>query len=312
MKRLSVLFLVAASAASSSRVHAVEPTSADSAARAQALFDQALTAARKNDFKAACPLFRASQVADPKTSTLINLGTCYERNFQIASAWAAFREAEVSARRAGLADLEEQAHRKAAQIEPSVMRLTIDVPAASRVPGLVIERDGAVVQPTEWQNALPVDPGEHVVSAAAPSRKAWNVHTFVGNESRKVVVPVLQPGGGFWTAPRKVGVAVAAVGVAAVGAGLVAALISKSNYETARGTCAGPGPTNCDAGAAADERSARSLATAATALIIPGAIVAAGGVALVAFGGPHKAAKPKDTALVLHGSPTWLGVSGRF
>lgn len=309
MKRFSLFVTVLLAGGASA--HAAEPVSADAAARAQALFDQALTAARSNDFKKACPLFRASQDADPKTSTLLNLGTCYERNFQTASAWAAFRAAEGSAKRAGRADLEEQAHRKVAQIEPSIVRLTIDVPAASRVPGLVVKRDGAVVPPTEWQLPLPVDPGEHVVSAEAPQHQAWDTHTLVGNESRKVVVPTLVKNAGFWTVGRKVGVGVAAVGVAAFVSGIVVGFVGKGQYDDAKSTCTGT--TNCAPGSAAKAEDARSLETVASVLTISGAVVAAGGGALVLFAGPRKKkAEPQAAALVLHAAPSWVGLSGHF
>src|SRR5688572_25328859 len=91
-----------------------ETPKADNRARAQQLFDAALAAAEAGDFAVACPKFLASQEADPKTSTLLNLANCYEKNGQTASAWGAFREAEVLARKIGRADWETNARDRAA------------------------------------------------------------------------------------------------------------------------------------------------------------------------------------------------------
>src|SRR5439155_11121969 len=97
-----------------------EPAKIDKRARAQQLFDSALADAEKGDFAAACPKFLASQEADPKTSTLLNLANCYEKNGQTASAWGAFREAEGLARKAGRTDWETAARTRAEALEPKL------------------------------------------------------------------------------------------------------------------------------------------------------------------------------------------------
>src|SRR5438045_9624231 len=96
--RSCIILMTATSCCLSWRAHAEEPAEAgkvDNRARAQLLFDEALVAAEKGDFATACPKFLASQEADPKTSTLLNLASCYEKNGQTASAGGAVRQAEV-------------------------------------------------------------------------------------------------------------------------------------------------------------------------------------------------------------------------
>src|SRR5262245_18416442 len=102
-----------------------EQSKIDSRARAQQLFDSALADATSGDFASACPKFQASQDADPKTSTLLNLANCYGKNGQTASAWGAFREAESLARKASCTDWVTAARMRADALEPKLLRLTI-------------------------------------------------------------------------------------------------------------------------------------------------------------------------------------------
>lgn len=291
-----------------------------SAARAQALFDKGLAAARQGDFVRACPLFRASQEAEPRTGTLLNLGTCYEKNWQTASAWAAYREAEASARREGRADWQEQAKQKWTQLEPRLVRLTVQVPASSRIPGLIVLRDGVAMQPAEYDTALPVDPGEHVLSAQAPNHVTWEEKIIVTNRSRETRVPTLQRGKdappSWWTTGRKVGVGVGATGVAAMLTGSVLALYANSKYQIAQNSCRVDGNRECNPGSSTDEKSARNLMVPASIFFVSGAVLAAGGGALVLFSKPkqktpsHGALQPSRVALDLGAG--FVGVSGQF
>ena len=106
----------------------------DNVARAQTLFDQAVTASQKNDLTTACPKFAASQKLDPKASTLLNLASCYELRGQTASAWASFKEAEATARKYGRTDWAERAATATKRLEPKLVHLTIHVHDAVRGP----------------------------------------------------------------------------------------------------------------------------------------------------------------------------------
>jgi len=289
-------------------------------ARAQTLFDQGLTAVRKGDLGKACPLFRASNDAEPRTGTLLNLGTCYERNWQTASAWAAYREAEALARREARTELEEQARQKVAQLEPRLVRLTITVPAASQKPGLVVFRDGVAVQPAELDVPIPIDPGEHKLSAQAPGQLTWEQAVVMTQVSRSVAVPVLErgkdPKPSWWTTGRKVGVGVGAVGVASLIGGSVLALYANSKYQIAQNSCRANGVSDCNPGSREDEKSARNLMTPATIFFVSGAVLAAGGGALVLLAKPKRASPTRGslapTQLALDVAPGFLGLSGRF
>jgi len=288
-----------------------EAPRADNRARAQQLFDSALADAEAGNFAAACPKFLASQEADPKTSTLLNLGACYEKNGQTASAWGAFREAETLARKAARADWEVSARARAEALEPRLVRLTVDVPAGSRVAGLTVTRDGAKIGAGEWGVAIPVDPGEHVVAASAAGREPWEARATVREASATVTVPMLAalpeaapatgpgvapvgtvgsvgPGArdaagsspSWWTPLRTGGVVAIGVGAAVLVTGGVLGAVANGNYGDARAQCA-DGARGCPAGAVSDADSAYGLAGAATAVFVTGAVVAAAGAAIV-------------------------------
>jgi serine/threonine-protein kinase len=304
---------------------------ADNRARAQQLFDSALTDAEAGNFAAACPKFHASQEADPKTSTLLNLANCYEKNGQTASAWGAFREAEVLSRKAGRSDWETTARERAEALEPKLVRLTIDVPSSSRASGLVVTRDGVKLSAGEWGVAIPVDPGEHVVAASAPGRAAWEARTQVRDASATVAVPLLEelpqtdlvtppvvPGEGapiaqtsWWTPLRTAGVVVAGVGVVAIVTGSVLGLAADGQYDDARAQCSN-GNRGCPAEAVRDSDSAYGLATGATVAWIVGGLAVASGGALVLLAPSSGSSEKSAIAAWLKVGPGSVGVAGRW
>jgi hypothetical protein len=289
---------------------AQEATTADQRARAQQLFERALADAERGDYAAACPRFRASQEADPKTSTLLNLGACYEKNHQLASAWGAFKEASARASTAGRTDFAKMADERVAALEPKLAHLTILVTADA--PNLAITRDGTQVSSGERGLPIPVDAGEHEVAATADGRVPWSSKvTIVDGQDAKVSVPglaeapkpppttttppptnpnvetpppspppELPPPAPYWTTWRIVGASGAGVGIAALATGTVMAVIAKSNYSSAYSRCQDKNTAACPPDAVSDAHSARGLANAATPVFISGAVLAGAGAAL--------------------------------
>lgn len=309
----------------------------DNRARAQQLFDSALADAEAGKLAAACPKFLASQEADPKTSTLLNLASCYEKNGQTASAWGAFREAEGLARKVARADWESAARSHAEALEPKLVRLTIHVPETSRVPGLVVVRDGAKLGAGEWGVAIPVDPGEHVVSATATGRAPWDTRSSVREASGTVAIPVLEvlppammpppapvgdPGisrsEAWWTPLRTAGVVIGGAGVVGLVTGGVLGLVAKNNYDKAHALCT-DGARGCPARAVSDSNSAYGMATGATVVFVVGAAAALGGVALVLFSpsadaktGSAPLPKTRGASAALHFGPGVIELDGRW
>ena len=311
------------------------PPSADDRARAQQLFESALADAEAGRYAAACPKFAASQQSDPKTSTLLNLGRCYESLGRTASAWAAFREAEGHARKVGRPDLEATARSLAEAIASRLVRLTIVVPAQARAPDLAVSRDGRRLTDAEWGVGIPVDEGEHEIAAQAPGRESWSTRLVVRGESRSVEVPSLAvssspapasvptgassspstSGPSWWTPMRTTGVALAGAGTATLLVGLGLGGLAKSDYDDARGQCRAI--DDCPSNAVRDGDSARSLANAATVVMVLGGVIAAAGAALVVFApasssSPESAAHPSQLRPRVSVGPGSLGVSGEW
>jgi hypothetical protein len=182
--------------ASTAGVASADSSAQDSAA-AQTLYDEGRRLAGLGQWADACPKLAESQRLDPTPVTEFYLADCYEHVGRTASAWTTFLELAALAHRTGgpkAADRERVARSRAAALEPHLAKLEIDVPATSRVDGLVVKRDGEVVGEGQWGAPLPVDPGKHVVEARAPGKRPWQAREEVqgGGPVRRLEVPVLQ------------------------------------------------------------------------------------------------------------------------
>jgi len=168
--------------------------SADNKAAAETMFREGRRLMIAGEYAEACPKFLASQNLDPGVGTLLNLGDCYAKNGQTASAWAQFIEAASEAHRLGDTRRQEAAQARATELEVRLVRLTIVVPPAADVAGLEIKRDGTRVDRALWGAALPVDPGKLVIEATAPGKKKWTVTVprKDGDPPAIVTLPVLE------------------------------------------------------------------------------------------------------------------------
>ncbi|MCL2449285.1 MAG: hypothetical protein FWD17_10080, partial [Polyangiaceae bacterium] len=99
------------------------------------------------------------------------------------------------ARKADQAERAHLAHAKAAELEPALPMLTIVVPPFADSPDLELRRDGEIVGRPEWGVAIPVDPGQHVIDAVAPGRKAWqgSVQITGAGAKQSIELPLLEP-----------------------------------------------------------------------------------------------------------------------
>jgi serine/threonine-protein kinase len=159
-------------------------------AAAQALFDEGKRLLAAGNLTAACPKFEQSQRLDPAGGTLMHLASCHEREGKSATAWSEYNEALSWARRDGRADREAYAKARLEAIERGLLKLTIVVPETVRVAGLTVKRDGRALGEAEWGTAVPVDPGEHLVEAAAPGRVPWAARTRVDAQGGSVAISV--------------------------------------------------------------------------------------------------------------------------
>ena len=164
-----------------------QPITAD----AEQLFREGKRLMAEGNIGAACDAFAGSQRREPTISTLLNLADCREKNQQYASAWGHFIDAARQARSdpssAGLRDV---AERRAQGLEPRLSFLIVNVPDEARVDGLVVTRNGEMIEPDLWNRDLPVDGGSYVVAGKAPGYEAWSTTVTVDNAGDKESVNV--------------------------------------------------------------------------------------------------------------------------
>jgi serine/threonine-protein kinase len=169
-------------------------STADKAA-AEGLFDQGRAAMQRGDFAQACGLLERSQRIDPAVGTLLYLAECYEKAGRTASAWATFREAADAAEAARESARARTGRDRAARLEPHLARLTIQLSAENeQIQGLSVERGGQSVNTATWNVPVPVDPGDHVITASAPGYEAFSTTVTVqaGAANVSISVPPLK------------------------------------------------------------------------------------------------------------------------
>jgi hypothetical protein len=305
------------------RAHA-EPT-ADDRALATILFQEGRGLMAERRFLEACQKLQESQRLDPGGGTLLNLALCHEQEGRLARAWSEFNEAIGVARRGDRADRETEAAHHVAALEPRLSRLTIAVPAAAQVDGLVIECDGRELGRGSWSTAIPVDGGEHTVRATAQRREPFSAKIVIGPESdsRTVEIPVLAspnatpplpaeappPGRVRWGGVALVGAGIVTLGVA----GYVLSTALKAN-DTSNTDCFVDG---CD-GVGLQQRSvAVSRGNLATLLGVGGLVLVGAGATWLYVG--HRSTASRREAQIslrflLNAAPGALatGLQGRF
>jgi len=298
IRRALVLFLIGTPA------RADDAPNAENVADAKVLFEEAQKLMDEKRYPEACAKFRASEHNAPKVGTLLNLADCYEKNGQIASAWATYGEAIALGRKESRPEYESFAKKKSDELEAHLVRLTIAVPAEARTPGMKIERDGARVDEAEWGAPLPVDPGMHHIVVTAPKKIQWATDAEIKDASISVSIPKLEDAAQAWplvsqpvqqpivepspwTSLRIAGIATSAVGLGGVTTGIILGVAAKSTYDGAFTKC-GMSPTNCPPDAVADGKTAHTMADVATTLFIIGTVATGVGITLVVAGGPKE------------------------
>ena len=141
----------------------------------------------------ACTTAKHRYVITPNASSLSDLARCHEERGRTASAWAEYLEAQALAKREKRNDIELAAKIGAKNLEPKLTKLVITATKAAATADLEVRRDNVPMDRGTWGSAVPVDPGEHVVTATAPGRKTWTLKVVVkpGAHTSTVDVPAL-------------------------------------------------------------------------------------------------------------------------
>ena len=317
-------------------IAATGPPARAQSAEAEALFRDGRVLIKAGKLAQGCDKLAASERLETSIGTLLNVGDCREKLGKLASAWAAFRKAEAMAKRAGGDDKRQaEAGRRAAQLEPRLANLVIDV--SHRVGGLTIRRDGEVVDEALWNTPMPVDPGTYAIAAEAPGRVAWSRTVAVGPGARREVVTIpslanappepvaapwppprvpVQPAAmpvavatrrsGTWTTTRAVSVGVAIAGAAALGTGAYFGVHARTLQDRADQRC--PLAVCSDPEGLRLNDQAQTSASRANILYVAGGAALAAGVVLWLVGAPG------ETVVAPMAGDHQLGVAmtGRF
>lgn len=274
--------------------HAEEKTA--NAAIAQRLFDEAIKLIDRGRYAEACPKLARSQELAPSGGTLLNLGDCYEKNGQTASAWVSFRDAAARAGVAGMKQAQAAALLRSDALAPKLVYLKIQLaPDATEIGGLEVKRDGVAVSHAELGTEVPVDPGVHRIEASAPKYQSWNteVSLATGDTPRAVTVsnlvklpevaqpPANDPG----RDQQRIGLVLGAGGVVLTGVAGIFGLNAFSTNDEALTHCADG--THCDDKGLSLTDTAQTQATVSTALFIgSAALLVAGAVLYFTAPGP--------------------------
>jgi hypothetical protein len=278
----------------------------------------------------ACAAFEASEKVEHNIATVLNLANCREKNQQLAAAWALFLAAESQTRGdPAKAAMNATAKTRAAALESRLSYLTINVPDDSRVPDLAVTRDGETVDPAEWNRAIPVDGGDHVIAGRAPGHESWSTKVTVGPtlDKQAVEVPKFKelpklahpevdapldaqpPPAPMFSTQRYVSIGVGGVAVVGVAVAIGLGLSANSLRDQAISTCP---PSACSVAnamtATATNATAHSRAIDADVAYGVGGAAAVAAIALWLTGAPESPPRIMPTT----GSAVGLAFTGSF
>jgi hypothetical protein len=187
MKHRSWVALAAMTAAAS----AVRPALAQGgSAEAEQLFKEGRASLEAKDYATACARFTASLALERAVGTLISLAQCEEASGHLAGARQHWQEA------ADLADATSDrlnrgpfARKKMTELDPRVPRIVVRL-GTGAPKDTTIQRDDVPLGSAAFDVSFPVDPGPHVIVAAAAGHEAKRFPLSV-SEGEKVVVEVV-------------------------------------------------------------------------------------------------------------------------
>jgi hypothetical protein len=318
---IAMLGLVAATATGSPRSYAQSPASPARIA-AQGLYEQAEVAMKARDFAGACPkLEEVVRLVPEGVGAKLMLAACYEADGRLASAWSTYLLAEATAVEVQRPDRQKLARERADALQPQLARLQIAVAnGVQGLSGLVITCDGVSIARTQWGEPIPVDRGQHVITARADGRSSWEARVDAATDGATVRVdvdempempaarapeeqtaakraPALAParrrqaatgpwvadGGPFagsWGPQRTTGAVAAIAGMAGLGVGIVAGSVAIAQRDASNSSGHCGEANQCDAEGTALRAASLDAGNVASAAFVGGALSLAGGITL--------------------------------
>jgi len=304
------------------------------AGAAAALFREGYRLRQEGNDEAACKKFQASARLDAMAGTLLNLAECRANQGKTATAAGWYHKAAILAENQGDQKLLEKAKEHARELDAEVSYLKIRIERP--VPGIVVRRDDDVVGPAQFNESLPIDPGEHTVTAVAPGYRLLSIAVHIGevSDNKTVAVPALEllpPPARARTVPALPSVqskpgathgatfwpwAIAGVGASAIVVGTVSGILALHDKSRVADRCTNA--VGCTDAEAYSLQSQRDTEWTLARIVFPAGVVALGTAATWLLLEKRDSEQPRHERVVqtlgasvdAHGSQLWVG--GRF
>ncbi len=179
---------------------------------------------------------------------------------------------------------------------PPVKRYSLTITVAEPdTPGLVIRRDGDIVDRDHWDSPQRVNAGRIIVNAYAPDKLDWTDGVEVSDDAPDIVVhvPALADPPHPGRAARAVGGVLVGIGVPALAGAVGTAIAATVKHNAANGHCTSSGV--CDHTGYDAETLAGTLANTTTGLLVSGSVVTFAGILAIRMA-PHDIAPPPPPA----------------
>jgi hypothetical protein len=281
------------------------------------LFKEGKAAADAGQWAEAAEKFRKVVAIRSAPKALIALGVAEEHLGHLVAALAAYKQAREDAADKALADELRTVSAALDALRPRVPKLSFspaDVAATAR-----IEIDGEAVKLTD--GALPVDPGEHRVSASSPGKGTFqDTVTLKEGEQRTIeivlssavptatVEPTGQPDTGSARPPTGA-VVTGALGLAVIGGGAALFGVGSGQYSQNAKLCPG---VSCTSDVAGRGNGGRTQMILGDALIGVGAAAVAGAGVWWIVSAVSSKKKGPGTSVFVAPRVGGLDIGGRF
>lgn len=233
------------------------PAQAQDIAVAETLYERGVEYMNEGRLPIACRAFAESHRIDPRIGTLFTLAMCEFRADKIATASARFAdylsqfERLPEEKRAAQGPRAQIAADTRAQIQPDIPYLTIKLPSDAPKT-TVVRRNGEEVTDIMLGLALPVDPGEYVLTTSAPGVRVWEIKVVMAKGEKKDLVlkvngperPVAllpvkpsAPKEEGWSASKKAGLVLGSLGIGGLIAGGVLGMLTMKQRDIMEANC---------------------------------------------------------------------------
>lgn len=160
---------------------------------ARALADQGRVLMQKHRYDEACAKLETSVRLEADIGAQLSLAECNEHLGKLATAWKGFVDVATRSQAANQPEREKAALKRAQALEPRLSKLVIDAP--TDVQGLEVRRDGIAIEASQWGTSIPIDPGNHRITAVAPGKQRWatTVQAYERKTARVAIPRELTP-----------------------------------------------------------------------------------------------------------------------